>query len=298
MHVDDVGLGVEMVVPHILEQHGAGDDLPRVFHQIFEQPYIRAAGIRFPPRRRASRGATSGRASSRRPGSRLLAPAAAAARQHLDARQQLGKRIGLWQIVVAAGAQALDASSTRGRAPKGSVPGFRRPWRAASRSTRARRAWAACGRRSARRTAPSVAMARPSSPSVGGIGDMADLAERLHQIVRGVAIVLDNEKAHGDPVRLRIGPAAERTLPLNIRRWGHRSHQFSVHSMAVRTRPAPPRSLTPAGTSPARPAPKHTRGGGGMAATPSTTPPQRGRRMPGLEFGPGGREPMLPLPPD
>ena len=32
-----------------------------------------------------------------------------AARQHLDARQQFGERVGLRQIVVAAGAQALDA---------------------------------------------------------------------------------------------------------------------------------------------------------------------------------------------
>ena len=39
----------------------------------------------------------------------LLAAAAAAARQHLDAGQQLGEGIGLGQIVVAAGAQALDA---------------------------------------------------------------------------------------------------------------------------------------------------------------------------------------------
>jgi hypothetical protein len=29
------------------------------------------------------------------------------------------------------------------------------------------------------------------------IGDMADLAERLDQIIGGVAVVLDDEKAHG-----------------------------------------------------------------------------------------------------
>jgi adenine deaminase len=33
------------------------------------------------------------------------------------------------------------------------------------------------------------------------IGDVADLAERLHQIVGGVAVVLDNEKAHGRSLR-------------------------------------------------------------------------------------------------
>src|SRR5579862_4834675 len=35
--VDDVGLRIKMVIPNILQQHGAGHDLPRVTHQIFEQ---------------------------------------------------------------------------------------------------------------------------------------------------------------------------------------------------------------------------------------------------------------------
>src|SRR3569623_326838 len=35
--VDHVGLRVEMVVPDVLEQHGAGHDLAGVLHQIFEQ---------------------------------------------------------------------------------------------------------------------------------------------------------------------------------------------------------------------------------------------------------------------
>ena len=59
-----------------------------------------------------------------------------------------------------------------------------------------------------------------------GIGDMADLAERLDQVIRGVAVVLNDQKAHGDPIRLRFGRPAERALPLNIRKDGHRSHQF------------------------------------------------------------------------
>ena len=44
---------------------------------------------------------------------------------------------------------------------------------------------------------PSSAIAKPSSPSVGMIGDVADLAERLDQIVGGVAVVFDDQKAHG-----------------------------------------------------------------------------------------------------
>ena len=42
----------------------------------------------------------------------LLATAGVAARQHFDAGQQLGKRVGLGQIVVSAGAQAARADAT------------------------------------------------------------------------------------------------------------------------------------------------------------------------------------------
>ena len=37
VHVDDVGLRVEVVVPHVLEQHGARHHLAGVLHQVFEQ---------------------------------------------------------------------------------------------------------------------------------------------------------------------------------------------------------------------------------------------------------------------
>src|SRR3954454_11937787 len=37
MHVDHVGLRIEMVVPHMLEQHRAGHHLTGVLHQVFEQ---------------------------------------------------------------------------------------------------------------------------------------------------------------------------------------------------------------------------------------------------------------------
>src|SRR5690242_6160434 len=40
MHVDHVGLRVEMVVPDILQQHRARDDMARVAHQVFEQPEL------------------------------------------------------------------------------------------------------------------------------------------------------------------------------------------------------------------------------------------------------------------
>src|SRR5271154_7024225 len=37
MHIDHVRLRIEMVVPDMLEQHGAGDHFARVLHQIFQQ---------------------------------------------------------------------------------------------------------------------------------------------------------------------------------------------------------------------------------------------------------------------
>ena len=74
----------------------------------------------------------------------------------------------------------------------------------------------------------------------GGVGDMADFAERLDQIVGGVAVVLDDQKAHGDPVRLRIGHPAEGASPLNIRISGHRSHQIQSIRAFVNSRSGRP----------------------------------------------------------
>ena len=37
MDVDDIGLRVEVIVPDILEQHGAGHDMAGIAHEIFEQ---------------------------------------------------------------------------------------------------------------------------------------------------------------------------------------------------------------------------------------------------------------------
>src|SRR5215475_12243935 len=37
MDVDHIGLRIEMIVPHALEQHGAGHDLASMAHKIFEQ---------------------------------------------------------------------------------------------------------------------------------------------------------------------------------------------------------------------------------------------------------------------
>src|SRR5262245_31079260 len=40
VHVDHVGLWIEMIVPDILEEHRPGDHLPRMLHEIFQQPEL------------------------------------------------------------------------------------------------------------------------------------------------------------------------------------------------------------------------------------------------------------------
>jgi hypothetical protein len=37
MNIDDVRLGIEMVIPDFLEEHGSGDDLSVVTHEVFEE---------------------------------------------------------------------------------------------------------------------------------------------------------------------------------------------------------------------------------------------------------------------
>ena len=43
MDVDDIGLGIEMIIPDILQKHGAGDDVTSIAHQIFKQ--LELAGL-------------------------------------------------------------------------------------------------------------------------------------------------------------------------------------------------------------------------------------------------------------
>src|SRR5512147_2173544 len=40
VHVDDVRLRIEVVIPHGLEQHGSGYDLALMAHQVLEQPEL------------------------------------------------------------------------------------------------------------------------------------------------------------------------------------------------------------------------------------------------------------------
>src|SRR5580658_4360897 len=109
MHIDYIGLRVEVIIPDMLEQHGSRHHLARILHQIFEEPEFarlqddflgRARDLVRQPVEREVGDAQD----------RLLRRAfGAAARQRLHPGQQLRESVRLGQIVVAAGAQALDA---------------------------------------------------------------------------------------------------------------------------------------------------------------------------------------------
>src|SRR4051794_27537033 len=40
VHVDDIGLWIEVIIPDVFEQHGACHHLASVLHQIFQQPEL------------------------------------------------------------------------------------------------------------------------------------------------------------------------------------------------------------------------------------------------------------------
>src|SRR5580692_7593928 len=107
MHIDYIGLRIEMIVPHMFEQHGARDHLAGVLHQKFEQPkFARLQDDFLGPARDFVRQPVKRQVGD--PEHRLLRRAlGAATRQGFNPGQKLGERIWLRQIVVAAGAQAL-----------------------------------------------------------------------------------------------------------------------------------------------------------------------------------------------
>ena len=47
VHVDHVGLRIEVIVPHVLQQHRAGHDLAGMPHQIFEQAELARLQLQF-----------------------------------------------------------------------------------------------------------------------------------------------------------------------------------------------------------------------------------------------------------
>ncbi len=107
VHVDHVRLRVEVIVPDVLEQHGARDDLAGMAHEVLEE--LELARLQLDGAR-AARDLAGEQVDAQiahfERGLRGILPAAPA--EHVDAREQLAEREGLGEIVVATGAQALD----------------------------------------------------------------------------------------------------------------------------------------------------------------------------------------------
>src|SRR5215472_11208187 len=105
--VDDVRRRIEMQIPHVLQQHRAGDDLAFVARQIFQKPeFARQQLDVLAVPAGGPRDQVDGKIADAQDcllGDRLAAPA-----ECLQPREQLDKGKWLDQIVVASGAQAAD----------------------------------------------------------------------------------------------------------------------------------------------------------------------------------------------
>ena len=108
MDVDDIGLGIEMIFPDIFQQHGAGDNLARMAHQIFQQPEF--ARLKLDGRAVALGGAREQiELQIAHRDFRLHRARIAPANERVQPRQQLGEGIGLGEIIVAPCPQTFDA---------------------------------------------------------------------------------------------------------------------------------------------------------------------------------------------
>ena len=199
MHVDDVGLRVEMIVPDMFQQHRAGHHMAGVAHQVFEQLELArqqldrlvAALDRAGQQVELEIGDPQPRRRRRR---------RAAPQQRLEPRQQLAEGEGLDEIVVAAGAQALDPVVDA--AERGEDQGRRADLGGAQ---RAQHRQPVHPRQHAveddRVVAARARQEQPLAAVAGMVDDVAALAEPLDQIGGGLAIVFDDQKFH---IRMRI----------------------------------------------------------------------------------------------
>ena len=109
VNVDDVGLRIEMVVPHRLEQHGSRHHLPGVAHQVFEDAEL--ARLQIDPAAGANDGPGEEvqlQIGELQTGDRLRRRDRSPV-ERLQPGEQLGKGERLDEIVVAARLQAADA---------------------------------------------------------------------------------------------------------------------------------------------------------------------------------------------
>ncbi len=108
VHIDHIGLRIEVVVPHLLQQHGACDYLALMTHQQLQQAVF--PGLQMYPFAGAGDGVgvqienQIGDLQPVLPGLGLGASC-----QRFQTRQQFPEGIGLDQIIIAAGFQAGDA---------------------------------------------------------------------------------------------------------------------------------------------------------------------------------------------
>ena len=108
VNVYDIRLRVEMVIPDIFKQHGSGNDLVCMPHQIFQElelaglQHHRLVGTGDFVRQQIHMQAPCHKRSFR--GARLRSP-----QKRIQAGEQFTKRKGLGQLIVAPGLQAADA---------------------------------------------------------------------------------------------------------------------------------------------------------------------------------------------
>src|SRR5579883_2034506 len=195
VHVDQVALRIEVQVPDSLEQHGAGDHLSLAPHEELEQLLLAGGELDLP----SAAGDLPGdqvELQVRDPQHRRLGGARAAPQQRLDAREELGEREGLREIVVAARLEAADAVIDRAKRTQNQY-----------RSGEARAPQLLDdGQTVDVRQHPvgddqvEFAGERAGEPltAVRGVIDrITALAQSLHEDPRGLGIVLDEQNVHG-----------------------------------------------------------------------------------------------------
>ena len=112
MHVNDIGLGIEMIVPDIFQQHGTRDDVAGIAHEILQQ--LEFAGLEEDRLAGAGNGAGQEidfKIGRPQPRCRELRSTLRAAKA-FDAGEKFGKCIRFGEIVVAPGPQPRTRSST------------------------------------------------------------------------------------------------------------------------------------------------------------------------------------------
>jgi len=102
-----IGLGVEMIVPHMFHDHGFGNDPSGMAHQVFQQRKLqRLQPDRFPFPNHLPGQQVDRQVSHRQP--RGVGYAAGPPDQGLHTRQEFGKRKGFWKVIVRTGLQSFD----------------------------------------------------------------------------------------------------------------------------------------------------------------------------------------------